>query len=422
MSTYDIIVIGGGAGGLAAAQAAAANKTSVLLIEKDARLGGILNQCIHNGFGLHHYREELTGPEYAEKAIDELTDKTLNIRLNTTVTKLNKEEDRFFVTYMNKEEGERTVTAGACVLTTGSYERTRGAIALPGTRPRGIMTAGSAQRYINIDGYMVGKRILILGSGDIGLIMARRLTLEGAEVVGVAELLPHASGLTRNIVQCLHDFDIPLYLSHTVTDIKGKETLESVTLSAIDAKGRPKKDSEKHFDVDTLLLSVGLIPDTKTFDGITFKEDPRTGGAYVDQHFETSVSGLFASGNALHIHDLVDFVTEESLIAGKAANRYVHRLKNKKKNHIRVNPGEGIDYVLPQRIDTTSKKHPVTFSFRVKEENAQATLRLCQGERVILEKKRRFLTPPEMERLILPVKKTLDVETPLTLHLEVDEG
>ncbi len=418
MKKHDIVIIGGGAGGLAAAQGASAPHLDVLLLEKDARLGGILNQCIHTGFGLQHYKEELTGPEYAQRAIRELEGLPITIKTNTTVIAIEKTTD-FTITYTNESEGETTIRATACILTTGSFERTRGAIKLPGTRPKGIITAGSAQRYLNIDGYLVGKNIFILGSGDIGLIMARRLTLEGAQVLGVAEILPHASGLTRNIVQCLHDYDIPLYLSHTVTDIRGAGQLRGITISEVDANFQKKPHTEKHFEVDTLMLSVGLIPDITAFNGLSFAKDNRTNGALVNQTFETSLEGLFAAGNALHIHDLVDDVSAESLLAGKHAKAYLENKNQKAASHIDVLVDEHINYCLPQRIQCTQDTDPITFSLRVKAKHEKATLKIMQGDKVLMTRKRQHLAPAEMERITFKNVDRLDDQTPLSLKLEV---
>ncbi len=418
MKTYDIVIIGGGSGGLAAAQAASDPNLDVLLLEKDAMLGGILNQCIHNGFGLHRYQTELTGPEYAQRAIEELRDCNVEIKMKTTLYHMEKKQD-YLITYINQAEGEITIRAKAIIATTGSYERTRGAIGLPGSRPKGVLNAGVAQRYLNIEGYMVGKNIFILGSGDIGLIMARRMRLEGANVLGVAEIMPHPSGLTRNVVQCLHDFDIPLYLSHTITDIKGTDQLESITISEMDYTFNPIKDSEKTFEVDALLLSVGLIPDITTFNGLSFLKDERTNGAVVDQHFETSLEGLFIAGNALHIHDLVDWVSEESEKAGLAAKAYIHKRQGKKKCLVEVLGNQHINYVLPQTLDINNTLKDVTLSFRVKEKYDRAMLYLKQGEKTIIKKKARFLVPAEMERLSLPENIELQKDQPLELIVEV---
>ncbi|MFW6284814.1 MAG: NAD(P)/FAD-dependent oxidoreductase [Bacillota bacterium] len=420
MRHYDVIVVGGGAGGVAAAKKASEDGLSVALFERDAFLGGVLNQCIHHGFGVSYFKEELTGPEYAERVTSDLETSDVTLYLNTTVTEINK-NDAFNVTYQNEEEGEVTVTSTALVLTTGSYERTAGAINLPGDRPPGVMNAGTAQRYVNIEGYMVGRKVFILGSGDIGLIMARRMTLEGAEVKGVAEIMPHPGGLTRNVVQCLHDYDIPLYLSHTVSSVEGADELERITIKELDENMQPKDGTEKHFDVDTLLLSVGLIPDVAAFKSLTFDMDQRTNGAIVDQFLETSIDGLFISGNSLHIHDLVDNVTIESEKAGENARDYVKGRRDRtKREHIAIEAGEGIGYTLPQKYDLSDDNKFFTLSFRTRAEHEKAKVVLKQGDTVLLNKKKRFLNPGEMETLKVPVMEPLDKHTPLELSLEVE--
>ncbi len=420
MRHFDIAVVGGGAGGVAAAMKASENKASVALFERDDFLGGVLNQCIHHGFGISYFKEELTGPEYAERVIKDLEASDVTLMMKTTVVNIEK-NGRFTITYQNPEEGETKVTADAVVLTTGSYERTPGAINLPGDRPPGVMNAGTAQRYVNIEGYMVGRKVFILGSGDIGLIMARRMVLEGAEVKGVAEIMPHPGGLTRNVVQCLHDYDIPLYLSHTVTDVVGQDELRSITIKELDENMAPKEGTEKSFDVDTLLLSVGLIPDVATFQSLNFDMDSRTNGAIVDQFLETSLDGLFISGNSLHIHDLVDNVTMESERAGEYARQYVDKERDRSKRaHISIEAGEGIGYTLPQKYDLSDDSKFFTLAFRTRAEHEKATVVFKQGDKELLRKKKRFLNPGEMETLKVPVKEPLDRHTPLELSLEVE--
>ena len=415
--TYDIVIIGGGAAGLAALHSAYEDGLNILLIEREKTLGGILKQCIHNGFGVHHYKEELTGPEYAERGVEAIQDLNVTIFTDTTVIDIKKKKD-FTLSMMNTKDGEFDVKAKAVIMSTGCYERTRGQIQLPGERPAGIMPAGSAQRYLNIDGYLVGKKVFILGSGDIGLIMARRMKLEGAEVLGVAELMPYSNGLTRNIVQCLHDFDIPLFLSHTITHIKGKKQLERITISEVDERFVPIAGTEKHFDVDTLLLSVGLVPDIKMFDSLNMEISPLTKGAVVDQFFQTSVEGLFACGNSLHVHDLVDFVTEESEKAGAYAKAYVKQGSLRQKKLTSVMPGDRVRYVLPQKLDLSVDQEGWTFALRATESAQKGTFKIYQGDTLIMEKKARFIAPAEMEHI--EVKKDLLVsKEPLKITLEV---
>jgi NADPH-dependent 2,4-dienoyl-CoA reductase/sulfur reductase-like enzyme len=321
MLNYDVIVIGGGPAGLAAAiEARKSGVKKIVVLERDRELGGILQQCIHNGFGLHQFKEELTGPQYAQRFIDELEDLNIEYHLNTMVLEITSNKE---VHAISKNQGYQIYKAKSIVLAMGCRERTRGAISIPGKRPAGVMTAGTAQRYINMEGYMVGKKVVILGSGDIGLIMARRMTLEGADVQAVVEILPYSGGLTRNIVQCLQDFDIPLLLAHTIIDIEGKDRVKGVTIAKVDEERQPIKGSEQYFDCDTLLLSVGLIPENELTEEAGIGLDPTTRGPVVNNSMETSTKGIFACGNVLHVHDLVDFVTEESQRAGRNAAAYI---------------------------------------------------------------------------------------------------
>lgn len=417
----DVIVIGGGAGGLAVAIEAKKSGKDVLLIEKEDQLGGILNQCIHNGFGLEVFKEEYTGPEYAHHFIEAFFKEDIDFLLDTTVTDINKEMGVFTVKTSNYKDGMQVYQARAIALSTGSYERTSGQISIPGDRPYGVITAGSAQRYLNIDGYMVGKRVFILGSGDIGLIMARRMKLEGAEVLGVAELMPYSNGLTRNIVQCLNDFDIPLYLSHTVTDILSDKhhRLQSIVLSEVDQGFNPILGSEKIFDVDTLLLSIGLIPDITLLRDLGVEIDPLSKSAMIDQTYQTNIDGLFLCGNALQIHDLVDNVTIESGRTGKAINDYLNH-PNNQREHLRVLAGQSIAYVTPQKVDVNSSIKDVLISFRSKQKMEKAILTIHQSDRVIFQKTLMFVVPAEMETVHLPLE-TIKGKDHVVVQLEVKQ-
>lgn len=391
---YDLIIIGAGSAGLASAISCYDQGiTSILILEKEPFLGGILLQCIHNGFGLQNFKEELTGPEYASRYEEEIKKRQIEYKVNTMVLKITKDKE---VTFSNAIDGLKTVKARAIICATGCSERTREAINIPGDRPSGVYTAGLAQKYINIEGYMVGKRVFILGSGDIGLIMARRLTLEGAKVLGVAEIMPYSNGLNRNIVQCLHDFNIPLYLSHTVKQIIGETKLEKIILAKVDENLQFIPNTETTFDVDALLLSVGLLPSNPLLEKIGVAIDPVTKGPIVNEMMQTSIEGIFACGNSLHVHDLVDYVSEEGKIAGFNAALYIKE-KVSKTQTIKVSAGKGISYVLPQILSSEQ----AIISFRVKKPFQNVYLKVIQNDIVLKKVKKDFLLPAEMERIKL---------------------
>ena len=364
MREYDIVIIGGGPAGLAAAVAARDNGIeSILILERDKELGGILNQCIHNGFGLHTFKEELTGPEYAARFEEQVYERKIEYKLNTMVMDISHDK---VVTAMNREEGLFEIQARAVILAMGCRERSRGALNIPGYRPAGIYCAGTAQRLVNMEGFMPGREVVILGSGDIGLIMARRMTLEGARVKVVAELMPYSGGLKRNIVQCLDDYGIPLKLSHTVVDIRGKERLEGVTLAAVDEKGKPIPGTEEDYTCDTLLLSVGLIPENELSNGMGVKMNRVTSGPVVNESLETNIEGVFACGNVLHVHDLVDFVSEEAAAAGKNAARYVKDGRcSGTGQEIELSAVDGVRYTVPCTIHPDRMEDTQIVRFRV---------------------------------------------------------
>ena len=395
----DVLIVGAGPAGMAAAIAAKeAGVDNLLVLEREANMGGILRQCIHNGFGLHRFKEELTGPEYAQRDIDKVKELGIEVRCGTTVLSI--DENRF-VTAVSKEKGVQLFEAGALILAMGCRERPRGALATPGTRCAGIYSAGTAQKFVNLEGYMPGKRVVILGSGDIGLIMARRMTLQGAKVLACVELMPYSSGLNRNIVQCLHDYDIPLLLSHTVIDIQGKERLTGVTVAEVDAKRQPIPGTEQHFDCDTLLLSVGLLPENELTRQAEVEMSNLTSGAVVDDTLQTSKEGIFACGNVLHVHDLVDFVSAESFKAGKAAAEYVQG-KKRVGTYVSVRDGDGVRGVVPQKLlIPDGDAENVQIMFRPSGVYENAYIRVMDGEKELIKQKKRILTPGEMAELIL---------------------
>lgn len=406
-----IIIIGGGPAGLAAALEAYRRGTAaddILILERDRELGGILNQCIHAGFGLHLFGEELTGPEYSGRFIKQVRDAGIGFAVNAMVLSVSAER---IVTFVSPDTGFCRMQAEAVVLAMGCRERTRGALNIPGTRPAGIFTAGTAQRYVNIEGWMPGKRAVILGSGDIGLIMARRLTLEGANVLRVCEIMPYSGGLARNIAQCLDDFGIPLYLSHTVTEIRGRERVEGVVVAEVDEKMRPIQGTEEYVECDTLLLSVGLIPENELTRGAGIEIDPVTGGAAVNQYMETSVPGIFACGNALQVHDLVDFVTLEAYRAGGSAAAFAAGERHAQGGRIITKAGEGIRYIVPQKIDSPFYDSIKLF-FRVTGIFRDVTVKItaCDYDGSIItlkEVKKRIVTPGEMENIEIKINERI---------------
>ncbi len=461
----EMKVIGGGPGGLAAAIEAKKNGIdNILVIERDKELGGILQQCIHNGFGLHEFKEELTGPEYAQRFIEKLLEMNIEYKLDTMVLDLTEDKK---IHAINSKDGYMVIEAKAVILAMGCRERTRGAISIPGDRPSGVFTAGAAQRFINMEGYMVGKKVLILGSGDIGLIMARRLTLEGAEVKAVVELMPFSGGLTRNIVQCLDDYNIPLYLSHTVIDVVGKDRLEKVVIAKVDENRKPIPGTEKEYECDTLLLSVGLIPENdisrktgleidRRTNGLIVNEmmetsaegifaccdtlllsvglipendisrktgleiDRRTNGLIVNEMMETSAEGIFACGNVVHVHDLVDFVSAEARKAGAAAARYI---KNEVKDgeYKEIINGKGITYTVPQKFRGENIDKALEIFMRVNNIYKNVKLEVKDEEKVLMSLNKQHLAPGEMEKVMVP-KKILDTMVGKSLTVEVTGG
>lgn len=402
MKNYDLIIVGGGAAGMSAAISSYDNGVkSILIIERENELGGILNQCIHLGFGLHYFKEEMSGPNYANRLIKKLEERPeIEVMLGSFVMEINKQKQ----VLISNEDGKGWLQAKSIVLGVGSYERNASMIRLPGKRLNGIYNAGSAQKYMNVYGSLVGKKVFILGSGDIGLIMARRMTLEGAEVLGVAELMPYSNGLMRNIVTCLEDFDIPLYLSHTVTNTTGDRNLESVTISKIDDKMQPIAGSEKTFECDTLLLAVGLIPVTELMQQLDLELDPRTKSVIIDSTYQTSIPGIFVCGNSLHVHDLVDYVSKESDIVGKYVATYIKGEIKVDEHNVPIENGENIGYVMPQSINVENAEKNVELFFRVKKPMQECSVVLNVDGVDVRVFKKQVLLPAEMESVRLSMK------------------
>ncbi len=417
---YDILIIGGGPAGMAAAIGAKkAGTDDILILERDSVLGGILNQCIHNGFGLHTFKEELTGPEYAERYAEQVKELDIPYELNTMVLDIQALKDgRKAVSLISSKRGAATIYAKAVILAMGCRERPRGALNIPGFRPKGVYTAGTAQKLVNLEGAHVGREVVILGSGDIGLIMARRMTLEGAHVAAVAELMPYSSGLKRNIVQCLDDYGIPLLLSHTVVDIKGKEELEGVYIAQVDEKNQPIEGTEEYYPCDTLLLSCGLIPENEITSGAGIEIDLRTNGAYVNEKLETSIEGVFSCGNVLHVHDLVDFVSEESARAGENASHYVREGRHTGGRELSLTVGNGVRYTVPSKINTDDLSDLTHIRFRVTGVYKNVSIVIKSGETEVLRRKSRILVPSEMLDIILKKDRLEALTEDINVYIE----
>ncbi|MBO6137722.1 MAG: FAD-dependent oxidoreductase [Lachnospiraceae bacterium] len=419
MKSYDIVIVGGGPAGLAAAVAAKkAGNDSILILERDKELGGILNQCIHNGFGLHTFKEELTGPEYAYRFMEQVFDLNIEYKLNTMVMDISPEK---VVTTMNREDGMVEYQAKAVILAMGCRERPRGALNIPGYRPAGIFSAGTAQRLVNIEGYMPGREVVILGSGDIGLIMARRMTLEGAKVKVVAELMPYSGGLKRNIVQCLNDFGIPLKLSHTVVDIEGKERVSAVTIAEVGPDMKPIPGTEERYTCDTLLLSCGLIPENELSKKAGVEMNMITSGPVVNESLETNVPGIFACGNVLHVHDLVDYVSEEATRAGENAAKYVSgEIKETSDKVIKLVATDGARYTVPSTIDVSRMEELLTVRFRVGAVFKDSYVSVYFDDKQVMHNKKRIMAPGEMEQVVLQKKKLEEAGDVQTITIKIE--
>lgn len=420
MKNYDLVIVGGGPAGLAAAVAARDNGVeSILILERDKELGGILNQCIHNGFGLHTFKEELTGPEYATRFANQVLERNIEYKLNTMVMDITSNK---IVTAMNREEGMFEIQAKAIILAMGCRERSRGALNIPGYRPAGIYSAGTAQRLVNMEGYMPGKRVVILGSGDIGLIMARRMTLEGAKVEVVAELMPYSGGLKRNIVQCLDDFGIPLKLSHTVIDIEGRERVEAVTIAQVGPDRKPIAGTEIRYECDTLLLSCGLLPENELSRSAGVELSPVTSGPVVNDSLETNIDGIFACGNVLHVHDLVDYVSQEAATAGKNAATYILKGKNKAAKEVEIFPEGGVRYTVPRYIRPTEMEENLTVRFRVGAVYKNCCIATYFNDELISKRKRPVMAPGEMEQVILNKAKLAEIPDLQKIRITIEEA
>ena len=428
MKNYDLVIVGGGPAGLAAAVSARDHGIeSILIIERDKELGGILNQCIHNGFGLHTFKEELTGPEYASRFIEQVAERGIEYKLNTMVMDIAADAPSGNVitkkvTAMNREDGMFEIHAKAVILAMGCRERSRGALNIPGYRPAGIFSAGTAQRLVNMEGYMPGREVVILGSGDIGLIMARRMTLEGAKVKVVAELMPYSGGLKRNIVQCLDDFGIPLKLSHTVIDIEGKNRVEAVTIAEVGPDRKPIPGTEERYTCDTLLLSCGLIPENELSRSAGVAINPVTSGPIVNDSLETSIDGVFACGNVLHVHDLVDYVSQEATAAGKNAAAYIQNGSSKDAASVEIFQVDGVRYTVPKYVRPTEMDDTLTVRFRVGAVYKNCSIATYFDDTLISKRKRPVMAPGEMEQVILDKKKLAEFPDLSRITIRIEEN